>query len=130
MRGARHRVASVAMAASVLAACGGGDDGSAAAPDGDRGDRLVRALAREGYYEATGDADRRAVVETYDGLCGRLDEAPDEAARYADLVAFLRASGSITATGGWPRARVATVAVPILCPRHADVTQRAVGTVS
>lgn len=89
----------------------------------------MRALEAAGYYEATGERDRRAVVRLFAGVCDRLDGV-DRDARDDDLVAFLRASASISSTGGWPRARVAGVAVPILCPRHRDVLDRAVATVS
>lgn len=120
-----HRV--VVIAVSLVAACGGDARDDVAGDDRER--RVVHALDAEGYYEATGDRDRRAVVRRFAGLCERLDGV-DGAARDDELVAFLRGSASISSTGGWPRARVAAVAVPILCPRHRDVLHRAVATVS
>ena len=129
----RYRVAAVLLVV-VVAACGGGPGdgaGSSGAADGAAADRrLVRELEAAGYYDATGERDRRAVVRRFRGVCHQLDAAADEGDRYAALVSFLRASPSIASTGGWPAARVAGVAVPILCARHGDTLTRAVATVS
>jgi hypothetical protein len=126
-RSVGYAVVAVVAAASLLVGCGGDTDAPAA---DDRGDRLVRELDAAGYYDATGERDRDAVVRLFRTACRRLDAAASDRARYTYLVAFLRESPSIASTGGWPRSRVAGIAVPILCPAQRDVLGRAMATVS